>query len=275
MKVLHTINPRFSLVCVWSVRKVVDDYTGYCLKVRRSSDDSTQDIGFSGEDMDTTSLLSFVGSDTGYIETWYDQKSSIYVTQADKTKQPIIVNSGTVQTEGLKPAVLWDHLDDYLRSSNSPNLGKRMALFVAAKPTFSRTSWYNRVITGWVDTYFFLGTEGDEIASFYGNGSISSWGSDISANTNINWIDNFKLVTSINNYHDKIFVNGILQSRRLNPMASFNNNVIIGGFFNRNHSQCWGGTMSEIRIYVPRIPGEDSWTRQEIEADMNGYFSIY
>lgn len=274
MRILYRQNPRHSLVHVWSVRKVVSTYYGYCMKVRRSSDDATQEIGFTGEDLDTTSLLSFIGSNTGYIDTWYDQKGAVDVTQANKTLQPIIVNSGTLQTENSLPAILWDGSNDYLRSSNNAVLTK-MAMFVVAKPTLSRPTWYNRVITGWVDTYFFLGTEGDEIASFYGNGSISEWGADITANTTINWINSFKLVASINNYFDKIYVNGLFQSKRLNPMASFNDNVIIGGRYNRNNSQCWGGTMSEIQIYKPRIAEQQSYTRQEIEADINTYFSIY
>jgi hypothetical protein len=50
-------------VSAYSLRKVLTAYTGSAIKVRRSSDDALQDIGFdSNGDLDTTALLSFVGN---------------------------------------------------------------------------------------------------------------------------------------------------------------------------------------------------------------------
>ncbi len=50
-------------VSAYSLRKVRTAYTGSAIKVRRSSDDALQDIGFySNGDLDTTALLSFVGN---------------------------------------------------------------------------------------------------------------------------------------------------------------------------------------------------------------------
>ena len=50
-----------------SVRKLRTAYTGSCMKVRRSTDNATLDIGFSGNYLDTSSLLSFIGANTGYV----------------------------------------------------------------------------------------------------------------------------------------------------------------------------------------------------------------
>jgi hypothetical protein len=47
----------------YSLRKVKSDYEGSAVKVRRSSDDAVQDIGFVGNELDTTSLLAFVNAD--------------------------------------------------------------------------------------------------------------------------------------------------------------------------------------------------------------------
>jgi hypothetical protein len=45
----------------YSLRKLRTAYTGYAIRVRRSSDNAEQDFGFSGNDLDTTSMLDFVG----------------------------------------------------------------------------------------------------------------------------------------------------------------------------------------------------------------------
>ena len=46
----------------YSLRKVKASYSGNCIDVRRSSDDTTSSIGFSGNELDTTALTTFVGA---------------------------------------------------------------------------------------------------------------------------------------------------------------------------------------------------------------------
>ena len=46
----------------YSLRHLRTAYTGSAIQVRRSSDDTLQDIGFVDGNLDTASLLSFVGS---------------------------------------------------------------------------------------------------------------------------------------------------------------------------------------------------------------------
>ena len=51
----------------YSLRKLDKDYAGNAIRVRRSNDNTEQDIGFSGNELDTTSLKSFVGSNDGAV----------------------------------------------------------------------------------------------------------------------------------------------------------------------------------------------------------------
>ena len=53
-------------------------YAGNCCQVRRSSDSTTQDIGFTaGGEVDTAAIASFVGTgNTGTISIWYDQSGN-------------------------------------------------------------------------------------------------------------------------------------------------------------------------------------------------------
>lgn len=91
----------------YSTRKLRTSYTGNCLRVRRSSDNAEQDIGFNGSNLDTTSLLNFItGSTDGRVTTWYDQSGNgNNLTQTTVAKQPWIVSGGTLVTYNSKPVL--------------------------------------------------------------------------------------------------------------------------------------------------------------------------
>jgi len=81
----------------YSLRKLSSTYSGSAIRVRRSSDNSEQDIGFVDGELDTTSLLSFVGASSGYITTWYDQSGNANdATQSTLASQCQIVSSGSL-----------------------------------------------------------------------------------------------------------------------------------------------------------------------------------
>ncbi len=71
-------------------------YAGAAVRVRRSSDNTEQDIGFVGTALDTTALASFVGANSAFVRTWYDQSGgSNNFGNATQATQPRIVNAGT------------------------------------------------------------------------------------------------------------------------------------------------------------------------------------
>lgn len=82
----------------YSLRKLRTAYSGSAIRVRRSSDNAEQDIGFSGEDLDTSSLEAFCGAGDGYVVAWYDQVGSSDMTQSTSTAQFKIVSSGSTIT---------------------------------------------------------------------------------------------------------------------------------------------------------------------------------
>jgi hypothetical protein len=92
----------------YSLRRLRADYTGSAIRVRRSSDNAEQDIGFVSNVLDTASLLTFVGAGDGFVTTWYDQSGSGFnATQTTAISQPTIVLSGVVQTQGANPSPLF------------------------------------------------------------------------------------------------------------------------------------------------------------------------
>lgn len=110
-----------SVVRVYGFRKAFAAYAGPCIRVRRSSDNAEQDIGFTSSGyLDTATLLSFCGVGNGFVKTWYDSSDAgLNITQSTTTKQPKIVNSGALmQDSGYGCTIKCDGSDDFLLSSN-------------------------------------------------------------------------------------------------------------------------------------------------------------
>jgi hypothetical protein len=104
--------PNTTLQGAWSVaRRIVPTYAGSLIRVRRVSDDAEQNIGFDGSgNLDTTSLLSFVGSSTGYVKTIYDQAGICdFAEGTTPALQPPIVKYGQVFTLNGKPAACFHY----------------------------------------------------------------------------------------------------------------------------------------------------------------------
>lgn len=64
----------YSPVAMYSLRKLRSTYTGYAVRVRRSTDNAEQDIGFTPDgDFNGAAFTTFIGAGNGFAVTWYDQ----------------------------------------------------------------------------------------------------------------------------------------------------------------------------------------------------------
>lgn len=94
------------LLAAYSVpRRLLTSYTGNLIKIRRSSDDTTSDIGYNGSnELDTSAISTFVSSNSAYIHTIYDQSGNgNNLVSTTNSLQMRIVNSGTLDTLASKP----------------------------------------------------------------------------------------------------------------------------------------------------------------------------
>jgi hypothetical protein len=90
----------------FSTRRLRRQYTGPCVRVRRSSDNAEQDIGWAGMQLNTSDLSAFVGAGNGFVTTWYDQSGNgRNATQATSGSQPRIVNAGVIELQGTRPTI--------------------------------------------------------------------------------------------------------------------------------------------------------------------------
>lgn len=135
----------------YSVRKLRTAYGGPCVRLRRSSDNAESDFGFSGNDLDVASIASWLGANTGFLVTWYDQTGNVNnASQATTTKQPVYFASGI----GGKPAFKWDGVDDAVSAGATP---ARNDAFTVAAVASTILSTANAMI------------------ACYGDGSLEGW----------------------------------------------------------------------------------------------------
>lgn len=132
----------------YSTRKIRSGYTGPAIKVRRSSDNTELDIGFTGNDLDTTALLAFCGAGSGFVSTWYDQSvNARHLTQVTTANQPRIVNAGVLDTINSKPAIVSDGSNDLLTGNAA---ARTLTNGIAGFTSFILGGW---VAYGGADTY--------------------------------------------------------------------------------------------------------------------------
>jgi hypothetical protein len=93
----------------FGLRKLSSSYTGSAIRVRRSSDNTEQDIWFSGNDLNTGALMTFVGSGSSFVSIWYDQSGNgRNAAQTTQGNQPRIVSAGVMDTvSNGKPWIRW------------------------------------------------------------------------------------------------------------------------------------------------------------------------
>jgi len=157
----------------YSLRKLRTAYSGSSIRVRRSSDNAEQNIGFVGNDLDTASLLTFCGAGNGFITTWYDQSTNANnSTQATAANQAQIVTSGALVTDPItnKISTLWSG-DAYLLGTSlpTPQLNYQLAVF-------NRTADAQRIISlGSNNSVPFLGhwLTNNNLTTLYGNTNIT------------------------------------------------------------------------------------------------------
>jgi hypothetical protein len=273
----------------YSLRKLDKDYTGSAVRVRRSNDNSEQDIGFVGNDLDTASLKTFVGANSGFVTTWYDQVGNTRPWGANNNQlqttaanQPRIVNAGVVERDNGKPCVVFDGSNDRMRVAVSvlPGNDNRVitdddfSVFGVASGAAQQNTAVLSQHAGLTGRVLFFNTDNgttpfNELVLFFNNGTSYSVRS-----TTVAFDNTQKLLYSQmdGNGSSHVRVNGSNAEGTLNNQTLTLANVGLqissasdgaGNFFN--------GKISEIVLYQPN----QSSNRTGIETNINSYYDIY
>ena len=96
-----------SVSAAYSVRRINLFYSGPLMKIRRNSDNATLDVYYTANNgLDVTAITTFVGSNSAYVTTWYDQSGNgNNAVQNTFSAQPQIVKSGALVTENGFPSI--------------------------------------------------------------------------------------------------------------------------------------------------------------------------
>ena len=241
----------------YSLRLLSSTYSGNAIKVRRASDNTEQDIGFSNNELDTSSLETFCSGTDGFVTTWYDQSGNANnSTQTTAASQPKVVSSGTTITQGGKPAIQFDGSNDRITAVNDWTTGNSTSLHVLTVNDVSI-----RVLLG---SYYNSIFYNEKMVAYDG----VSWNESTNA---ISLGHNLLEYTYFNNGGSiKYFNNGVSNgSLNLGGTQQINNN--IGSFTSSNSTYSFDGKYQELIHY----DSDQSSNRSGIETNINDFYSIY
>jgi hypothetical protein len=143
----------------YSLRKLRNGYVGNAIRVRRSSDNSEQDIAFKADGtLDTVGLTGFVGSGNGFVTTWYDQSGNgKHAYQISASNQPRIVLGGVIDLINNKPSLKFTNGQMLVTTQNVLSTGNQPYSIYGVS--------YNNATAD--STLFFLGADNLNVSNQY------------------------------------------------------------------------------------------------------------
>ncbi len=245
----------------YSLRKLNSDYTGAAIEVRRSSDNSTQNIGFTANgDLDTTALKTFVGSGNGFVTIWYDQSGNTRnLTEVTSSKQPGIVNAGIMYRRNGKPTLYLDGSDDGMIYSGATYLNSNPITVNLVAGSNANSNALRRAIQG--SSNWLVGPYGNQHSWFAGN-----WNHQISTPWSTTLVEYFTVTQPTSNSCTS-FRNGVSQTSANNKGLPGKINLGTEGAY----SEPLNGYISEVISYSTELNTTD---RQSMEASQLAYYPI-
>jgi hypothetical protein len=239
-----------SAYTAFSLRKLRTAYTGSAIRVRRSSDNTEQDIGFDAFGaLNTTSLLSFCGANSGFVTTWYDQSGNARnATQTTAANQPRIVNAGVVERSNNKPAI---------RNFQTTTTSLSFTGSSVTKSVFLVLEYLSNPGGGGNYPFFVGGVDyhGDPITwlAIYASSSVQNGNNRLNAATT-------NLVTTSKTFNIKLMT-------MIHQSTASLSSIGLGNIAGRN----WDGYFSELVIYTT----DQTTNISGIESNINFIYNAY
>lgn len=229
----------------YSLRKLKSTATK-SIRVRRSSDNAEQDIGFVGEDLDESALTTFVGANDGYVVTLYNQvddgASKNYI-QASAVLQPKIVEAGNIIKTNDKPTLNFGEITT-ARMDSTITVSQPFVISAILEPLASgndRRYATGGIILQWTSPDVFRALAGGTLAT-----------------SNVGTLRLFNVYNYLSGTNSDINVNG----------TNVNGNAGTSGTSNLQLGTSFNGYISEFIILQSDTEGETLRTNQ------NTYYSI-
>jgi hypothetical protein len=250
----------------YSLRKLRTAYTGAAIRVRRSSDNTSQDIGFKADGtLDTTAMLSFVGAGNGFVSIWYDQSgNSLNMVQDTSVLQPTIVTAGSVKTDAGKPALIFNQQRLSLPSVNM-NISS-LSLFYVGNSYGQNANYGGLIVMQSVSP-----SDNPEIRFGLQASTLAYWngGYAMNANYGMNVTKVYSSFITGNTTIDLYGNNTLLGTGTRAGTLSNIKEFTLGGYNLYNGYQI--GYMSECIVYTTN----QTTNRTDINTNINSFYSIY
>jgi len=230
-----------SAAAAYSLRLLRTAYAGSCIRVRRSSDNTEQNIGFVNGVLNTVALLAFVGAGDGFVVTWYDQLGNVRnATQATAANQPRIVNAGVLDVQNTKPTSFFNGTNSWFENfaTHSLTTFNAVAASNVVKPFAGLyTATASELILGG------SGSSVIDVVTVHVNGSTASRAITLS----------------------QAFVWTLTLAAANNQARSFGQEFNVPGA-----GRAWDGTCSELIVFAGALSTAD---RQLLEANQKAYYA--
>ena len=270
----------------YSLRLLRTAYTGDAIMVRRSSDNDSLAIGFSGGVLDTAAMKTFCGTgatDTCFVRRWYDQSGNNKDAQeSTSSSQPIILIDGNAVYENGQLAI------DFTSTARGLLIPNQIAVnvnkFFLFSTVKSRTAASEGVI---LNAFIGTGTSARILFTINSAGNLSAGGRRLDADAfqsvnNSNTASRQIIATAFYDYANAnlyIYENGTQIQRtggfQTAGSTSNTNNFTapsIGArFISPNYTLALDGLIQELIIYN----SDQSTNRAAIETNINNFYQIY
>jgi hypothetical protein len=244
----------------YSLRLLLSTYTGSAIRVRRSNDNAEQDIGFVNNVLDTSSLTSFCGVNSGFVKTWYDQSGNAFdATQTTAANQPQIVSSGSVILDNQKPAISFS--SDFLAISLISSATEASIISICNP---NQIASYNTIFGNGSNNGYALTTDSTKYNLFYRGVS------DLNTVNNANFSQSLIFAYTKSNTNQTLYSNNVLFQNITPPnMNTPTTSSRIGAY--DNASRPFQGEQQELIIYT----SSQLFNRTGISENINNFYSIY
>lgn len=262
----------------YSLRKLNSSYSGSAVRIRESGGNTESDIGFlSSGFFDTATFKTFVGVNSGYVVTWYDQSGNgNNVTQSTTSSQPLL----TLNSKGLNPGIVFDGSNDVLNGGDINDfMGLYLNNYIVATPTATNWGLVNKSYAGGVADRYGLIRDGSTLYNIL----MIQAGSDLSSSsafsaTSIRIFEQYMNKQSDSN---QLKANNTQLSAYTSSIIDFDMNstysFLIGGYNNSSGTCClsgyyFTGPVYEVVIFRKKWEG---YQRNSITNNINNHYSAY
>jgi len=279
---------------IYGFQKLFAGWTDAVIQLRRSSDNATAYVFFDGNTIttssfistssnttpDATTLATWIGSDDGFLRTWYGQQSTEAISATYEllnttgSTQPKFITSGAIVTKNSNPAAEFDGLGRNI-SDSSPytemDNGNSFTMICVASNDSTTTKgliFSNRTGADW-------GGFQQAIDSSTGKDIGIVWTTITNIATPANYISqttttNQRLLTTVLTASNiKSYYNGTEQEDVAHTTTWGNSIFRVGR--DRLTTFYLDGTVQEIIVYASDITADLA----DIHADVNSRYTIY